>query len=78
MLEHKFIGPDTAGAYSVVYPTPGCDALTVACVCRTEAQAQDEAYRRNNDQLARERILQADRLARGLVGAYPALDALHP
>lgn len=36
------------GEYLVVYPTPGLEFIpTLALICRTEQQAQDEATRLN-------------------------------
>jgi len=75
MLHHETIGPDAAGGYSVGYKTPGCDIPTVVCPgMRTRAAAEDEAGRRNAAQLATEKALRADALARGLHGVWPDLD----
>ncbi|RFP23177.1 hypothetical protein D0T25_06715 [Duganella sp. BJB488] len=75
MLQHTAIGPDNAGHYKVTYKTPGCDVPTVVCAgMRTHGAAEAEAERLNNAQLVREKILQADALARGLYGVYPDLE----
>lgn len=72
MLHHETQGPDAAGEFAVTYKTPGCDVPTVVCAgMRSRTAAEREAQRRNNEQLAREKVLQADALARGLCGVYP-------
>jgi hypothetical protein len=70
MLTHKAIGPYEDGSYLVVYPTPGCGSLTVACDCRTESQATREVERLNKLQLHREQNIRRDRELRGLGGVY--------
>lgn len=62
MLTYTAIGPTATGDHLVVYPTPGCTVPTVACMCRTHAQALDAASRLNSDQAIREKALQ-DHLA---------------
>lgn len=45
-LTHSVLAHD--GMFCVVYPTPGiASVLTMALICRTEQQAQDECDRRN-------------------------------
>lgn len=61
MLEHKAIGPREDGGYLVVYETPGCNVLTVACPCRTKGQAESEADRLNQLQSHKERELRIER-----------------
>ena len=73
MLEHKAIGPYEDGSYLVVYPTPGCASLTVACDCRTANQAADEVDRLNKLQLLREQDIRRGRELRGLGGVYHGL-----
>jgi hypothetical protein len=70
MLTHKAVGPYEDGSYLVVYPTPGCSSLTVACVCRTDEQAEGEVRRLNQLQLRREQNIRRDRELRGLGGTY--------
>jgi hypothetical protein len=75
MLHHETTGPDTAGEFHVTYKTPGCDVPTVVCSgIRSRSAADGEAERRNSAQLAHEKALQADALARGLPGVYPGLE----
>jgi hypothetical protein len=74
MLKHECTGQNAAGEYLITYPTPGCNVRTVAGVALTAAGAAVEAKRLNGLQLAREKALQADRVARGLGGLYPGLD----
>ena len=50
-------------------PTVVCSGL------RSHDAAEAEAHRLNEAQLAREKVLQADALARGLYGVYPDLAA---
>jgi hypothetical protein len=73
MLKHECTGPNEAGEYLITYLTPGCSTRTVAGVALTAAGADAEVTRLNDFQVARERALQADRLARGLGGTYPGL-----
>jgi hypothetical protein len=74
MLHHKTKGPDAAGEFAVTYQTPGCTVPTVVCAGMRSASAADgEAQRRNEEQLVREKVIQADALARGLYGVYPDL-----
>lgn len=73
MLEHKAIGPYEDGSYLVVYPTPGCSSLTVACNCRTAAQAGDEVARLNKLQIRREQDIRRFRELCGLGGVYHGL-----
>lgn len=74
MLTHTAIGPFNGGQYFAAYQTPGATSMTVAASCTTMKQAQDEAERLNRMQVAAERRLQYDRLARGLGGTYHALE----
>jgi hypothetical protein len=60
MLTHTTIGP-IKGDYLVVYPTPGCSVLTVAGICRTAQQADDEAERLNLAQRSAERTMRIER-----------------
>lgn len=72
MLNHETKGPDAAGEFTVTYKTPGCDVPTIVCAgMRSRTAADREAERRNKEQLTREKVLQADALARGLYGVYP-------
>ena len=75
MLHHQTKGPDAAGEFAVTYLTPGCEVPTVVCSgMRSRGAADREAQRRNDEQLSREKVLQADALARGLYGVYPDLE----
>lgn len=74
MLHHKSTGPDAKGEYQVSYKTPGCEVPTVVCSgMRNRSAADREAQRRNDEQLAREKVLQADALARGLYTVHSDL-----
>lgn len=77
MLTHKPIGPYEDGSYLVVYPTPGCCSLTVACDCRTESQAADEVDRLNKLQRRQERDMRRERELCGLDGVYRGLNGAH-
>jgi hypothetical protein len=74
MLKHECTGPTADGEYLITYPTPGCSVRTVAGIAHTAAGAAAEAKRLDDLQVAREKVLRADRLARGLGGVYPGLD----
>jgi hypothetical protein len=75
MLNHETKGPVAAGEFAVTYMTPGCDVPTVVCAgMRSRTAADREAERRNKEQLTREKVLQANALARGLYGVYPDLE----
>lgn len=74
MLKHPAIGPFGSGEYFAAYKTPGASAMTVAACCTTLAQAEEEAARLNRLQIAAERRVRYDRLARGLLGVYPDLE----
>jgi len=76
MLIHQVTGPTADGRFLVTYPTPGLFVLTVACDCSTRTQAEEEAARRDHEQLLRERSIRNDRQLRGLDGVYPGLDPL--
>lgn len=67
MLTHTAIPSSFSDDHLVVYQTPGCNVPTVACVCRTAAQAIIEASRLNVEQQAREDAIQHDRKLRGVV-----------
>lgn len=54
------------GEHLVVYATPGCNVPTVACVCRTAAQAIIEADRLNVAQLEQEKAAQQAQVTAGL------------
>ena len=75
MLNHSVIGPKADGSFLVVYPTPGCCAMTVACLCKSQHQALIEADRLNDEQIKREKKIRWERELRGLGGVYPVLDA---
>lgn len=66
MLTHKVLGPDATGKYSVGYPVPGTAAYTVVLDGCTAGGAADEAARRNRQQLAADKQIQAERQACGL------------
>lgn len=51
--------------HGVTYATPGCNVATVACACRTGAQAETEAAQLNLDQVTREEVIQRERELRG-------------
>jgi len=74
MLNHTIMGPTAAGEYLVTYPTPGCNVPTVASICKTPGQAEQDAKRLNGEQLMREMAIRRDRELRGLRGVYPALE----
>lgn len=64
MLTHTTMPSSFDDSYLVVYQTPGCTVPTVACVCRTPAQAIIEADRLNMEAANNEKALQADRALR--------------
>lgn len=72
MLNHFVVGP-CAGRYLVAYLTPGCRVPTTVEDCPTIQAAQAESVRLNGNQIAREEVLRADALARGLYHIYPDL-----
>ena len=75
MLHHQTKGPDAAGEFQFTYQTPGCDVPTVACSgMRSREVADTEAKRLNDAQLNRERVIQADAIARGLRTIHPDLE----
>jgi hypothetical protein len=74
MLSHSVIGPYEGGNFLVVYQTPGCCSKTVACDCRTEDQAWQEAERLNVLQYRAEQAIRRDRELRGIGGVYPDLE----
>jgi hypothetical protein len=76
MLTYQSIGPTTTDRHLVVYATPGCNVPTVACDCSTVDQADGEAKRLNAEQRTRETVIQCDRTARGLGGAFPGLEGV--
>ena len=73
MLNHNVIGPNEAGRYLVVYPTPGCAISTPVCDCATRQLAEAESMRLNGEQVMREMALRDDRQLRGLGGVYSDL-----
>jgi hypothetical protein len=66
MLTHKVLGPDAQGKYSVGYPTPGTTGYTVVCDGCSADAAEEEAARRNRQQQATARAIEAERKACGL------------
>lgn len=66
MLTYRTFGPTAKGNFLVVYPTPGCTLLTVACICCSERDADDEASRLNGIQRQQRDALNAERVASGL------------
>lgn len=74
MLNFFPIGPTEDQTYMVGYDTPGCKVRTIVCEHMNEQDALQEARRLNADQVSRERVLQAERLACGLGGVYPGLE----
>lgn len=74
MLMMQTMGPTPDGRFLVVYQTPGCCVPTVACDCRTQAQADREVDRLNKLQVRREEDTRRDRELCGLDGVYPDLD----
>lgn len=76
MLTYKVLRPQDNGLFMVGYQSPGECSVTVACMCRTEEQAQNEAARLNVLQFMREKTVRWDRELRGLDGVYPALEAV--
>lgn len=66
MLTHTTMPAGCGGNHLVVYQTPGCTTPTVACICRTPAQAIVEADRLNVEQLEREKAVQLERELCGL------------
>lgn len=75
MLVHEAQGPDAVGEFQVTYQTPGCNVPTVACSgMRSRGAADTEAKRLNDAQLNRERVIQADAIARGLRTIHPDLE----
>lgn len=61
MLNHTTMPSSFSDEHLVVYQTPGCATPTVACVCRTPAQAIIEADRLNVQQHHREAAIQCER-----------------
>lgn len=61
MLTHTTMPGAFSDEHLVVYQTPGCALPTVACVCRTLAQATTEADRLNVEQHHREAAIQCER-----------------
>ena len=68
MLTHTTMPSLFEGEHLVVYATPGCTIPTVACVCRTAAQAIIEADRLNVEQAMREAMHSPIALAHDLAG----------
>jgi len=66
MLNHVAIGPLADGKHAAAYKTPGCDVMTVVCVCVTTDQAQAEASRLNTEQVNREAAVKRERELCGL------------
>lgn len=66
MLTHTTLPASFSDDHLVVYQTPGCNVPTVACICRTAAQAIIEASRLNAEQQAREAAIQHERELCGL------------
>lgn len=77
MLTHSTLGPTALGHFLVTYQTPGCTVPTVAGICRTQQQADDEAGRLNADQAQREKAMQRRRELLGLRSDYPAPEVEH-
>jgi hypothetical protein len=67
MLIHKTTGPTRSGKFLVTYMTPGCNVPTVARICTTQAQANEEAHRLNAEQASIEHELKVERMRCGLV-----------
>ena len=67
MLTHTTMPASFSGEHLVVYQTPGCTTPTVACVCRTPAQATTEAHRLNVEQRHREAAIQCERKLCGVL-----------
>lgn len=63
MLMHTTMPSLFSDEHLVVYATPGCNTLTVACVCRTPAQAIIEADRLNVEQIEQEKAIQKTQVA---------------
>lgn len=76
MLTHTTMPSTFDGSYLVVYQTPGCNVPTVACVCRTPAQAIIEADRLNVEQADREQAIQLERDLCGLNRIQPDLGGI--
>lgn len=66
MLTHTTMPSLFNDEFLVVYQTPGCFTPTVACVCRTAAQAIIEADRLNILQAETEAAIQLERKQCGL------------
>lgn len=66
MLNHTTLPASFSDEHLVVYQTPGCNVPTVACICRTAAQAIIEASRLNVEQQAREDAIKRERDLCGL------------
>jgi hypothetical protein len=66
MLIHTSTGATASGQFLVIYQTPGCSVPTVACICTTQAQADDEAVRLNNEQASTEHALKVERVRCGI------------
>jgi len=51
MLNYFSMGPTSDGFFLVAYKTPGCESLTIACICKTLIQSEEEVTRLNEGQL---------------------------
>lgn len=65
ILRHSVIGPSKDGMYLVVYASDQTKELTLVCECKIRKNAEREAARLNEEQLRKEREIQAERRLRG-------------
>jgi hypothetical protein len=74
MIRYEVQGPTSTGEYLVVYQTPGCDVMTVACRCRTAGQAESARAEMQRERLNQAKAVQAHLRALGQQGHFPELE----